>query len=191
MRLQSGQQGFQHLRRERAGEAELSGSFAFHYRSQCAEIAITHVEHEGGGTTDDARIDQLPALAVAFVAVIAGTGLAAQHDGPAGRILEGAGQPAGGPAFDDVGQRAPHGLCHFNRQQAFALGRFPGQAGVVGRAGRKVHAGEARGRSTHAIVDQNAHQFGQRGGPVARGADGGGIRRGDVVERIAQPFPVA
>ena len=52
-----------------------------------------------------------------------------------------------------------------------------------------MQAVDAQGRHAHAVVEDGADQLGQRRRTVAGAADGGGQRRHQVIERIADFLP--
>ena len=65
------------------------------------------------------------------------------------------------------------------------------QLGFIGRGGGEVQRLDARVRFAHAVVDQNAHQLGQGGRPVRRGAERGRIGGHQRIKGVTHLRPLA
>ncbi|MNY08810.1 hypothetical protein D3C86_1416840 [compost metagenome] len=105
--------------------------------------------------------------------------------------LEAAGNTPCGTGLDHLREGAAQGSGHFRRQDAFAFVRVADQLRLVRGIGGEVQGVDAQGRQAHAVVLDDPHQLGQCGGAVAGAADGGGQRRHQVIEGVADLFPAA
>jgi len=80
-------------------------------------------------------------------------------------------------------------LRHFGRHDALTGFVLVLQAGFEGRIGGEVEFVDAYRRPADAVIDDDAHQLGQRGRAVGRTADRGGQRGHQMLEGVAQAPP--
>src|SRR3546814_15593959 len=88
----------QQLGRQRGSEAVVGGVGAGNVGGDHAEEAVAEEEHEGRRAVYHARLDDLAAAPEAFVAVVAGAGLAAGDQRTAVGAMKGPARPASGRA---------------------------------------------------------------------------------------------
>ena len=149
-------------------------------------MARAEVEHEGGGAVE--REAGAPAH---DDAVVAGAGLAAERQLAAVGELEGTRQPARGAALDHVGQGPAQRACDLGRHHRVAFHRTDRKRRLVGRGAREAHRVDALHGQAQAVIDDDAHQLGERRRAIARAAERGGERGHEVTEGIAQARPAA
>ena len=92
-------------------------------------------------------------------------------------------------AIDHAQQGAPGYCGHFGRHDPLAACRLMLQAGFERRVGCEAQLVDTHRRAADAVIDHDAHQFGQRRRAVGRTADRGGQRRHQMLERVAQAPP--
>ena len=87
----------------------LAAAATRHIRRDRSVEAVAEEEDERRGAVDHARTRELPAVAIALDAIVAGAGLAADDERPAIGAAIGAAEAHAGAFGDDVGERAADG----------------------------------------------------------------------------------
>ena len=123
------------------------------------------------------------------ITVVAGAGLAADRQSRAVCRLVGSDEAARGAFLDHARQRALRNFRHLMRHDAIGL-RGALHDRLVRRGLGKAQPLDRDRRHPHPVIHDDAHQLGERVGPVARGADRGAERRHEMAERVAVLAPV-
>ena len=139
-----------------------------------AEEAVAEEEHEGGRAVHDALRDQAPATAKTVPPIVPGAGFAADRQQDAITRAVSAAQARRRPFGYDAHQRLPHGPGDLRSKNPLGL-RLERHLGLVGRVRREMQALQIDVGLPDAIIQNDAHQIGERVRTVARAADGAAV----------------
>ncbi|KGV88569.1 hypothetical protein X892_5520 [Burkholderia pseudomallei MSHR3960] len=156
---------------------------------QHAEEPVAERERERRAAIDLARLDEARAARVHVEALIARARLAVHGQRLAVREREALREAAARAFLHDVAEQHVHLVGDLRRQQRPRLRGRAHEARLVRRAVRELERRDPLVRHLLAVVRDQADELRERGRLIARRADGGRVRRRQVIERIAERAP--